>query len=154
MSKICKKCGESKDESEFSKHAISKDGLAYDCKSCINKAHQEKSEYYTSKSMEWREKNFDQWKKNSAKAKIRQLIKVVFEECRVTNVNRFLKTVSTDLKTLKAHTEQFFLEGVSWENYGTVWTFDFVKPLDEFDLLLKEERIAAANYTNLKIKII
>lgn len=32
--KICKKCGENKDLSEFSKNAIKKDGLQIYCKSC------------------------------------------------------------------------------------------------------------------------
>ncbi len=150
--KICKKCKETKNDDEFSKHSTTKDGLSYNCKECVNKEHREKSQYYTDRSMEWREKNFDQWKKNSAKAKLKQLLKVVFEECRQTNVNRFLKTVSTDLKTLKAHYEPLLVDDLYWSNYGILWTFDLIKPFEEFDLLNKQDRIAASHYTNLTLK--
>jgi hypothetical protein len=41
-----------------------------------------------------------------------------------------------------------FRTGMTWENCGSVWQFDHVKPLAKFNLLLEEERRAAVRWDN------
>ena len=46
-------------------------------------------------------------------------------------------------------TEQFE-EGMTWENYGTLWHIDHVEPLRCFDLTDREQFLEAANWMNLR----
>ena len=39
----------------------------------------------------------------------------------------------------KAYLEQRFVEGMTWENYGTIWSIDRVIPFVKWDLTNPEE---------------
>jgi hypothetical protein len=41
-------------------------------------------------------------------------------------------------------------EIMSWDNYGSEWHLDHVKPLSSFDLSDKDQQLEAVNYTNLQ----
>ena len=61
MVKVCTKCKVEKELTEFNKHKISKDGLAYNCKSC-NKEHLKK--YYHDNKERLKERNKEYHKVN------------------------------------------------------------------------------------------
>ena len=51
---------------------------------------------------------------------------------------------------LKRHLENNFKSGMTWENYGSVWEMDHVKPIASFDLTKKEEQHKCFSYTNIQ----
>ena len=52
---------------------------------------------------------------------------------------------------LRAHIEQQWLPGMSWENYGPKgWHIDHIKPVVSFDLLDGEQQRRCFHYTNLR----
>ena len=52
---------------------------------------------------------------------------------------------------LKHHLESLFLEGMSWDNYGTYgWHVDHILPCASFDLSDPEQQKICFHYTNLQ----
>ena len=51
---------------------------------------------------------------------------------------------------LKAHFESKFRDGMTWDNHGSVWHIDHIKPLSSFDLLSVEGMSSACHFTNLQ----
>jgi hypothetical protein len=61
------------------------------------------------------------------------------------------KLLGCDVKTLKAHLESQFVDGMSWENYGNDgWHIDHIIPCASFDLSKVEEQRICFNYRNLQ----
>lgn len=55
------------------------------------------------------------------------------------------------IEELKAHLENRFQEGMSWNNWSKDgWHIDHIRPLASFDLTDKEELKKACHYTNLQ----
>lgn len=51
---------------------------------------------------------------------------------------------------LNEHIESQFEPWMSWENYGSEWHVDHIKPCAAFDLSVDSERLACFHYTNLR----
>lgn len=52
---------------------------------------------------------------------------------------------------LKAHLESQFKPGMSWDNWTKDgWHIDHVRPLASFDLTIKDQRLQACHFSNLK----
>ncbi len=51
---------------------------------------------------------------------------------------------------LKSHIEQRFVDGMSWDNYGSVWHIDHVVPVSAFDLLNEDQARKCFHYSNLQ----
>lgn len=67
--------------------------------------------------------------------------------------NKGIDQIGCSLGTLITHIESLFSEGMCWSNYGNKkdqWSIDHIKPIDAFDLTIKEERKACWHYTNLQ----
>lgn len=59
-------------------------------------------------------------------------------------------SLGCDIKFLRAYLETRFEKGMIWDNYGSGWHIDHVKPLASFDLSKKSEQLKANHYTNLQ----
>lgn len=51
---------------------------------------------------------------------------------------------------LRQHIESQFVLGMSWENYGTAWHVDHIKPCAKFDLRDLEQQKLCFHYSNLQ----
>ncbi len=51
---------------------------------------------------------------------------------------------------LKQHLKSQFQEGMSWDNYGSEWEIDHIKPLSLFDLSDRTQLLRACNWQNLQ----
>ena len=71
MKKVCSKCGENKEFSEYHKEKTGRFGLRSDCKSCNakkgKKNYQKNKERYTETNKKWREKNKERLKESKSK---------------------------------------------------------------------------------------
>jgi hypothetical protein len=50
----------------------------------------------------------------------------------------------------RRHIEAQFRDGMTWENHGTVWEIDHIRPLASFDLLDDAQKRAAMHFSNLQ----
>lgn len=136
-----------------------------------------KAENYA-KQKEWKKKNPERvrdlarnWRlknKDRANSKLRENFKKRFytdlefrilKNCRSRMGNSVIaksaKKLSTTVDLLgctplefKAHLESQFDDKMSWDNYGSYWSIDHIKPLSKFDLTIPEEQLKAFHYTN------
>lgn len=51
---------------------------------------------------------------------------------------------------LEVHLESLFVSGMTWDNYGSVWHVDHIKPCSLFDLSKREQQLACFHWTNLQ----
>jgi hypothetical protein len=61
-----------------------------------------------------------------------------------------LELVGCSLPELKAHLEGMFRGGMSWENAGSVWHIDHIRPVASFDLLDLDQQKLCFHYSNLQ----
>jgi len=62
---------------------------------------------------------------------------------------KFKEYIGCSISKLKAHLEEQFTKGMSWNNYGK-WEIDHVRPCASFDLSKPEEQLECFNYKNLQ----
>lgn len=54
------------------------------------------------------------------------------------------------IEELKIYLESKFEPGMTWDNYGSEWHIDHIKPLFKFDLTDRNQLLEACNYANLQ----
>jgi hypothetical protein len=57
--------------------------------------------------------------------------------------------LGTDFKTARAHIENLFEPGMTWDNHGK-WEFDHIIPCKSFDLKCPVQQLACCHYKNLQ----
>jgi hypothetical protein len=62
----------------------------------------------------------------------------------------FQELIGCSVEELKKYLESKFSSGMSWDNYGTKWHVDHIKPCCLFDMTIKEQRLECFNYKNLQ----
>src|ERR1035441_6064988 len=61
-----------------------------------------------------------------------------------------IKLFGCDVKNLKNHRSEEFRKEWNWENHGSVWHIDHIRPLSKFDLNDPMEQKKAFHFTNLQ----
>jgi uncharacterized Zn finger protein (UPF0148 family) len=61
-----------------------------------------------------------------------------------------VRDLECSVEELLLHLESKFTSEMNWENYGTYWVVDHIRPLCSFDLTDREQLLQACNYTNLQ----
>ena len=98
------------------------------------------------------------WDVNKRKISVQYRIKGNLR-CRVYKAIVRLKTVKTNktmallgctIPFLKDYLEGRFLPTMTWENYGSLWHIDHIKPCSSFDLTDVEQQKECFHYTNLQ----
>lgn len=117
------------------------------------------------KSRLWRQENLEKSRKigrewNAKKriqdpgfrilASLRSRIRIVLRRHEAVKAEHTKELLGCDAKQLREHLEKAFREGMTWENYGSVWHVDHIRPCVSFDLTQKEEQKACFHYSNLQ----
>ena len=63
---------------------------------------------------------------------------------------RSTELVGCTWEKLAKHLQSQFEHWMSWDNYGSEWHVDHIKPCAAFDLSIERERFACFHYTNLR----
>lgn len=84
--------------------------------------------------------------KENISARIRTSIK----KSKSLKKNRTNELIGCTIPQLRLHLESRFLPTMSWENYGTEWHIDHMKPCSSFDLTDIEQQKLCFHYTNLQ----
>lgn len=61
-----------------------------------------------------------------------------------------VRDLGMPIAEFKNYVASLFTDGMSWENWGTVWHLDHIKPLAAFDLADRPQFLEACHYTNLQ----
>ena len=54
------------------------------------------------------------------------------------------------VEEFRLHLESLFTDGMTWENYGTLWEIDHIKPCALFDLTQSKQVAECFNYKNMQ----
>ena len=61
-----------------------------------------------------------------------------------------LDTVGCTMDELRIWLESQFKGGMTWENRGSIWTLDHIKPVTRFDLKQEDQRLQVNHFSNLR----
>ena len=134
---------------------------------------QEKRKKWTIEDKEKEKKRFNKWYQKNKKEYIKRVTKKRDERlkndiafklqflCRKrlykaikaqnkTKLDKTMSLVGCTPNELKAYIESKFDGNMNWENYGSYWHIDHIKPCASFDLSNIEEQQKCFHYTNLQ----
>lgn len=80
----------------------------------------------------------------------RKIYDATFRILNVSNTDRTVKTVGCRPSEFRRNLERQFSAGMTWDNYGTIWEVDHIKPLGTFDLTNPEQFLVAAHFSNTR----
>lgn len=163
--KICTKCKQSKPLLEFGRQSASKDGYKYYCKICISQTMQQRYNDIRPKQIaqvrEWQKNNIEKRKayqrrfdktpigklRKNLRRRLKDYIKTIKNNSQSFSLS---KSIGCKYKELQKLLESKFLPGMTWENYGTQWHVDHVRPLSSFNLMDPTQRAQANHFSNLQ----
>jgi hypothetical protein len=61
-----------------------------------------------------------------------------------------IRDIGCSVDELKAYLATMFRDGMSWDNWRTIWQIDHIRPVMSFDLTDRAQFLQAAHYTNLQ----
>jgi len=151
--KICTSCNKELLFANFNKQKGGRFGISGECKSCLyfrNKIWKENGgkEWENKWSKIQRQTN-PQWK---LKANLRsRYLDALKRHTRGGKVNKYhsaIELLGCDIEFYKQYLEQQFKPDMTWENHGTLWEIDHIKPCAAFDLTNKQQQQECFIYTN------
>ncbi len=86
------------------------------------------------------------WMRQVLRARIRNALNAA----RIGKVVSAIKGIGCSFQYLVSYIESKFQPGMTWENRGTAWHIDHIRPLASFDLTKVEDVLTANHYTNLQ----
>ncbi len=151
MKKQCTKCKLEKDYSQFFKDKRTNSGLYSACKKCHYKLYlknlkkwrlnnKDKVKDYRQKNKEYfREYQYKRLKnpKNRLNSNVRYLIWLSLKGRKAGR--KWQELVGYTIKDLITHLEQQFDDKMTWENYGSYWWIDHIKPQSLFNYKSAED---------------
>lgn len=142
--KVCTKCNSWKPLTEYPTRK-SIHGYRHECKECKKKILFEYGQNVYNEKRRTR-------KKEDANYRVLCNHRHYIYKC-LTRYSRKCKStveyIGCDVDTLVKWLEYQFDEGMTWENYGKVWTIDHVIPLSKFDLTNEKNQKVAFNWSNM-----
>ena len=138
QTKICPRCKIEKSVECYSKNKNSKDGLHSYCKDCKNHHNKQYRQENLEKERE-RHKKYDQKRlKTDPKFKLDKNMSRSIHKCLKSKglskkETGWQKAVGYTVEQLKEHLEKQFDDKMTWENQGTYWHIDHIKPKSLFE---------------------
>lgn len=144
--KLCSVCNELKALSEFSQRSDSAHGYRLECKTCKHAYMQKYCETIYN-------------------AVRRQKKQTDIAFCLLCNHRNYVYKCLTRFQNKRGSSESYvgcclqrlkdwlefqFDDGMTWDNYGTMWTVDHVLPLSRFVMTDEEQTTIAFNWTNMR----
>lgn len=65
-------------------------------------------------------------------------------------IHSVIKMLGCTISECRKYLESKFIQGMSWENHGTLWEIDHILPCSNFDLTQYSEQCKCFHYTNLQ----
>lgn len=84
------------------------------------------------------------------KHNFRSRFSMLLKQNKTYKTNSVINLLGCSLDELKQHLEFQFRDGMNFENHGTIWEIDHIKPCSKFDLTNIEEQKICFHYTNLQ----
>ena len=176
--KICLKCNKEKELDDFCNRKDKIDGKHIYCRSCLKKSndiwyndtknqrkeyyknYQDKNrEYYRQSSYEhyhnnkeyYRKWEKDKLKKDSSYRIKKSVMALIYFHLIKNNEYKTKHTIEylgCTIEEYRVYLESKFTPEMNWENYGTYWEIDHIKPIDSFNLNNPEELNKCFHYNN------
>ena len=154
--KICSKCNIDKNIDEFGKQSAKSDGRSVYCKKCWR----ELSSTYRIKNIDRYRKNYRLWIKRSPHKRMVKVLRSrvncaikrktkLSKKYRVESI-KIAELVGCSIDNLILWIENQFDGDMKWENYGSYWHIDHIKPCAMFDLTDEKQCLECFNYSNLQ----
>lgn len=68
----------------------------------------------------------------------------------ITIAGSKLRYLGCSAKQAARYLQSQFQKGMTWDNYGSVWHIDHIRPIDSYDINQEDQRVKAFHYTNLR----
>jgi hypothetical protein len=167
--KTCKKCNCEKEDNKFyfNKKTNSYLNTCNDCINAIRRERIKTNELARQKAnasykkwaeknsrseynKKWVDENRDEWNKkrrerrnNNYSAKLKDNIRRRINECLKgdikSNKSKSLTILGCSIQYYKSWLSFNFTDEMNWNNYGSHWHIDHVKPIDSYNLLIEDE---------------
>lgn len=155
--KICYKCKEDKDISCFAKDKARKDGYDNKCRQCrkeyngLESRKNYRKEYDVSRK-QIRNEYDSKRLKNDFNYRIKHNLKVRMKQALLLNTKsgRTIDLLGCSIDEFKLYLECQFDSNMTWENYGTYWHIDHIKPCASFDLSDVEQQKQCFHWSNMQ----
>jgi hypothetical protein len=168
--KECNKCKKIKSIIEYNPSKSNKDGYMNYCKEC-HKAQVQKNrfkyiEYDKQYAKDnWLKKKTDpkyqlkhrdyqrEYKRKKRQCNIFRLkenLRTYFYRKLTNKINSVFKYLNCSIEELKLYLETQFDKNMTWENYGTYWEVDHIKPIEDFNFENEDEIYECWSYKNLQ----
>ena len=137
--KFCWSCMTMKSRSDYSIDSSRKDGMQVECKSCKHKKVAQLNKIKRHSDINVR-----------IAINIRSRVNEMLKNKRVNKNNSSVKYIGVSVEQFKKHIEGLFVEGMNWENYGSTWHLDHIKPCSTFDFSDEKQIYKCFNYMNVQ----
>ncbi len=153
--KKCSECGLTKDISKFYKNFRCKDGYYRFCGECHTKKFKNTGNNQKIKRTVEYMKEYNKNRNKDLSYKIRHNLRSSIR----TNMKRdlslikkgsTLKYVGCSIKYFRKWIESNFDDKMNWDNHGSYWHLDHIKPCASYDLKKEEEIIKCFNWSNYR----
>lgn len=176
--KECFRCLQVQPIEQYNKKTAEKDGLNRYCKGCMNaetkeyyertkekradyyKQHRiENKEYYntySNKHYHTKKELYREWNRNKYATDINFKLKHItsarihegLKRYQTKKQSRTIDYLGCSIEEYYIYLQQKFDKNMSWDNHGSYWEIDHIKPIDSFDLQDESQMYECFNFNN------
>ena len=151
--KKCNTCFEIKPFSEFYNESKSWDGKQNKCIKCTSKYNSSYNPYLKDYNKIKHKEYYDYQRKNNPQFKLalslRNTLLKKLKQYKINKSTSSLDLIGITIEEFVSYIESKWVEGyMNWENNGTIWELDHIKPISSFDLTDKKQLKECFHFTN------